>query len=144
MKPVPREDELLEAAWVARDNAYAPYSHFHVGAAVLTASGQIYPGANVENVAYPVGLCAERSAVAAAVSAGEREIVAVAVVAGTKRPLTPCGMCRQTLFEFGLDIQIVSEDPGGQRSRHSLADLLPQEFSREELSRATGEDYEEG
>ncbi|MEC9073070.1 MAG: cytidine deaminase, partial [Myxococcota bacterium] len=91
MKTVPSEDALIEAAWGARDNAYAPYSQFQVGAAVLTGSGRIYPGGNVENVAYPVGLCAERSAVAAAISAGEREIVAVAVVAGTPKPLTPCG-----------------------------------------------------
>ncbi|MEE2780336.1 MAG: cytidine deaminase [Myxococcota bacterium] len=144
MKTVPSEDALIEAAWGARDNAYAPYSQFQVGAAVLTGSGRIYPGGNVENVAYPVGLCAERSAVAAAISAGEREIVAVAVVAGTPKPLTPCGMCRQTLFEFGLEIQIVSEDLSGTRERHSLADLLPQEFGREDLSQATGEAYEEG
>ena len=144
MKTVPSEEALLEAAWAARENAYAPYSQFQVGAAVLASSGHIYGGANVENVAYPVGLCAERSAVAAAVSAGEREIVAVAIVAATQSPPTPCGMCRQTLFEFGLDIQVVSADTSGERCRHTLAELLPQEFGRRDLAQATGQDYEEG
>ena len=92
---------LREAALAVRENAHAPYSNFKVGAAVRTASGQVFTGCNVENVAYPEGTCAEAGAIAAMVAAGEREIVEAYVVADADLPVTPCGGCRQKLAEFG-------------------------------------------
>ncbi|CAA9364133.1 MAG: Cytidine deaminase, partial [uncultured Chloroflexia bacterium] len=89
------EDTLLEAAREVRERAYAPYSNFFVGAAVLCSSGKVYAGCNVENAAYPVGICAERSALSAAIAAGERDVVRLVVVADSPRPVSPCGMCRQ-------------------------------------------------
>ena len=104
----PREDELVAAARSAHGNAYAPYSQFHVGAAVLASSGVIYAGANVESASYPVGICAERSAIAAAASAGERRIEAVAIVTDTDDPVCPCGMCRQ-MIRATLELELVEE-----------------------------------
>ena len=97
---------LAQAARNARERAYAPYSRFPVGAAVLTASGQLFLGCNIENAAYPVTVCAERVALFAALAAGEREIVALAVTADTAGPVSPCGSCRQVIFELahGADI----------------------------------------
>ena len=93
-------DRLFEAAAAARRNAYAPYSNFAVGAAILTASGAVFAGANVENAAYPVGLCAEASAIAAMITAGERRIAEVFLLAEGAEPIMPCGACPQRLFEF--------------------------------------------
>lgn len=95
-------DTLVRAAWAARDQAYAPYSKFAVGAALWTVEGQVFVGCNVENLSYGLTMCAERVAIGAAISAGTREFLAVAVVADTKAPVSPCGACRQVLAEFGV------------------------------------------
>ncbi len=120
-------DELFAAALAARLNAHAPYSRFAVGAAVLTASGRIFAGCNVENASYPVGSCAETGAVAAMAAAGERSIAAVLVLA--ERPITPCGACRQRLAEFGsTETAVHVADPGGVRASYTLGALLPAAF----------------
>ena len=119
---------LLRAASKVRQNAHAPYSKFPVGAAVL-AGGQIFAGANVENSSYPLGVCAERSAVSAAVAAGHTRIDAVAVVGGTIRPVPPCGGCRQVLAEFcGADVPVVYATPNGRKVESSIGELLPSAF----------------
>jgi cytidine deaminase len=132
-------DELLAAARLAREHAYAPYSGFAVGAAVETDAG-MFSGANVENASYPVGMCAERAAAAAAVSAGARRIGAVVVATGAARPTPPCGMCRQFLHEFGPGMVVVSEGGEGTRRRWRLQDLLPDAFGPDALgeTRAVG------
>ncbi|HHS97868.1 MAG TPA: cytidine deaminase [Chloroflexi bacterium] len=122
---------LIEAARAAREQAYAPYSRYRVGAAVLGKSGAIYTGCNVENAVYPLGLCAERVAIAKAVSEGEREFVALAVV--TENGGTPCGACRQTLREFGEEIVVLIADTSGTYRETTVADLLPDSFSAEDL-----------
>ena len=119
----------MAAARAVRRRAYAPYSGFHVGAAVL-AEGRIYRGANVENASYPLSVCAERNAVAAAVVAGRRRIEAVAVVAGEDEPTPPCGGCRQVLHEFGPEMLVVSETLTGRRAAWRLRELLPAAFDR--------------
>ncbi len=121
-------DRLVAAARAALPNAYAPYSGFHVGAAVLGASGAIHAGCNVENASYPVSLCAERGAIAAAVAAGERALSAVAVVTAQGDPCPPCGMCRQALSEFGPDLDVVLVAADGRIVRTRLSTLLPDAF----------------
>ena len=123
-----RIDELFAAALAARRNAHAPYSRFAVGAAVLSASGRVFAGCNVENASYPVGSCAETGAVAAMAAAGERQIAAVLVLA--ERPVTPCGACRQRLAEFGsADTAVHAADTEGVRTSFTLGALLPEAFT---------------
>jgi len=127
-------DELVAAARAVRPHAYAPYSRFLVGAAVRAGSGKVYAGANVENASYGLALCAERSAVAAAVAAGETRIEAVAVVTVTAPPAAPCGMCRQVLAEFAGDgVPIVLVNEAGGREETTLGALLPRAFRRPDL-----------
>ena len=127
-------DDLMSAACEARDNAYAPYSKFKVGAAIRTASGQIYSGCNVENAAYPEGLCAEASAIAAMVRAGEQHIVEAVVLGGGERLCTPCGGCRQKLREFATDDTPVHVcGPEGLCETMLLGALLPDSFGPEHL-----------
>jgi cytidine deaminase len=126
-------EPLIAAARAARRHAYAPYSRYRVGAAVLTRRGRIYAGCNVENATYGATLCAERSAVAAMVAAGDRTPVACAVVTAGPRPGAPCGICRQVLAEFARDLKLVlvAEDTRGTlpaRKTASLSALLPQAF----------------
>jgi cytidine deaminase len=116
---------LLAQARQARECAYAPYSKFAVGAALQTKSGQVFCGCNVENLSFGLTCCAERNAVFAAVGAGEREFVAIAVVADSKQPVTPCGACRQVLAEFGLDLEVCSGNLQGETYTASLRELLP-------------------
>jgi cytidine deaminase len=123
---------LVDAATRALANAYAPYSRFGVGAAVL-AGGQVFTGANVENASYGLTICAERAAVFAAVAAGHRTIEAAAVVTDTTEPTAPCGACRQVLREFAPNgdpaaLVVVSATLGGRQSVHKLSDLLPNDF----------------
>ncbi len=119
--------QLIEAASQARRWAYAPYSHYAVGAALLTESGKVYDGVNVENAAYPTTMCAERVAVFKAVSEGERRVAAIAVV--TSNGGTPCGSCRQVLAEFGVDTLVVIADAAGRIVHEAtVADLLPGAF----------------
>ena len=133
-EPSPEQVEaLVAAARDARDRAYAPYSGFSVGAAVLTDDGTIVAGTNVENAAYPLSVCAERTAVQAAVSGGVRRLVAVAVAASAEAPTWPCGGCRQVLHEFGPDMLVVSEGDSGERQQRRLADLLPDAFGPRDL-----------
>jgi cytidine deaminase len=125
-----RERELIEAATAAHAQAYAPYSHFQVGAAVLADSGRIYKGCNVENVSYGLTCCAERNAVFAAVAEGARRFTAVVVVTAAEAPTTPCGACRQVLMEFaaGGDMAVLMQTTGGARRQSTLAALLPEGF----------------
>lgn len=123
--------ELIEAARAARERAYAPYSRFKVGAALLGQSGRIYSGCNVENVSYGLSSCAERNAIFSAVTEGERWFSAVAVVTETTMPTAPCGACRQVLLEFaeGGDMEVVLATLGGEQRVTSLGALLPESFS---------------
>jgi cytidine deaminase len=124
--------KLIQAAQEARQWAYAPYSNYPVGAALLTASGKIYDGVNVENAAYPTGMCAERVAVFKAISEGERQFAALAVV--TANGGTPCGSCRQVLSEFGSDILVlIANDQGELLVETSLEKLLPSAFGPTDL-----------
>jgi len=122
-------EPLIAAATAARAKAYAPYSRFLVGAAVLMEDGSIHAGANVENCIPSLAVCAERNAIAAAVSAGLRSPRALAVVTEMSPPARPCGPCRQTLAEFARDLPILVVNPGGEREETSLAELLPYPFS---------------
>ena len=128
-----KRDQLTKMALKARLLAYVPYSNYQVGAALLTKSGEIYTGVNVENAAYPVTMCAERSAVFSAISAGNREFEAIAVA--TVNGGTPCGSCRQVLSEFGLDINVLLIDEGGKLiQQNTVRDLLPGAFQKDDLS----------
>jgi cytidine deaminase len=130
----PEVAELHAAAVAAQANAHAPYSHYSVGAAVRSASGHVYAGCNVENAAYPQGWCAETSAIAAMVSAGERQIVAVLTVCDGDDLGTCCGGCRQKIREFAaLDVPVFAADRNGVRATFTLAELLPVSFGPEHL-----------
>ncbi|HHY31897.1 MAG TPA: cytidine deaminase [Firmicutes bacterium] len=129
-------DTLIELAKSARERAYAPYSRFQVGAALLGQSGKVYTGCNVENASYPAGVCAERCAVAKAVSEGERDFSAIAIVADTEGPCAPCGICRQVLVEFGPGIQVIMSNLRGDVMVAAAADLLPGAFTGADISRA--------
>ena len=118
---------VLEAALAVRSRAYAPYSHFAVGAAVQAKSGAIYSGCNVENASYGLTVCAERNALFQAIAAGEREFSILAVVADTPQPVVPCGACRQVMAEFGVDI-IVLANLAGDVLVYRLEELLPAAF----------------
>jgi cytidine deaminase len=123
------EQALLDTAAAARERAYAPYSKFRVGAALLAADGRIFVGANVENAAYGSTICAERVALPAAVIQGVREFVALAVVGDGDGPCTPCGACRQVLFEFCPQLVVLAGGADGSSRRYRLGvDLLPDGF----------------
>ena len=127
-------ESLFAAALAAREKAYAPYSQFRVGAALLDEKGHIHAGCNVENAAYPQGVCAEASALSAMVLAGGRRLAAVLVLGDGPRPVTPCGGCRQKLREFADDsTPIAVADPSGLRGRYTLGQLLPHSFGPEDL-----------
>ena len=117
--------ELIEAAAKARSRAYAPYSKFSVGAALLTRSGRVFVGCNVENISFRLTMCAEQAAVAAAVAEGELDFVAVAVVADSREPIVPCGACRQVLAEFNPKMDVVIASVNGSKETLSLSELLP-------------------
>ena len=127
-----KRDELVQAAIDAGANAYAPYSNYAVGAALLTESGEIFTGVNVENAAYPTAMCAERVAVFKAVSEGDRQFTAIAVV--TVNGGTPCGSCRQVMAEFGLDTEVLIANVKGEiLERTDVAALLPGAFLPQDL-----------
>jgi cytidine deaminase len=126
------EKELLVKAWAALENAYAPYSRFSVGSAVLTETGEVFSGANMECSSFSDGVCAEKNAMGAAVTAGHRTFRAIAVVTRAPRPAAPCGGCRQLLGEFGPDILVVYANEG-ETKRSPLRDLLPDMFSGDVL-----------
>jgi cytidine deaminase len=126
---------LLAAARAARENAYAPYSRFAVGAAVLDEQGRIHAGCNVESAAYPQGWCAETSALAQMVAAGGRRVMAALVVADAATPVTPCGGCRQKLREFAAPgCPVWAADLQGVRARSTMGELLPAAFGPDHLS----------
>lgn len=120
--------ELLDCAREARAAAYAPYSGFAVGAALQVASGQVFCGCNVENASYGLTVCAERVALFTAVAAGVREFAALAVVADSPEPATPCGACRQVLYEFAPDLQVILANLQGRQKKMRLRELLPEAF----------------
>jgi cytidine deaminase len=127
---------LLQAATDVRHNAYAPYSRFKVGAAIRAASGTVYTGVNVENVAYPEGTCAEAGAIAAMVAAGETAIAEVCVIADSPEPVPPCGGCRQKIAEFaapGVTVTLCTTD--GKSRSMTVADLLPGVFTAAHMAR---------
>jgi cytidine deaminase len=125
---------LIRRAVEVRSRAYAPYSEYPVGAAVLAGSGEIYTGANIENAAYPSGICAERAAVFTAISQGERQVRAVAVA--SENGGTPCGSCRQVISEFGPQALVITVDKEGRVVREAdLTALLPEAFGPEDLTR---------
>lgn len=128
-------DELLSAARAARDRAHAPYSGFKVGAAVRAADGSVHVGANVENAAYPEGICAEAAAIAAMVMAGQTRIAEILVIAASPDPVTPCGGCRQKIREFATaDTPVHLANTDGALESVTLEALLPKSFGPEFLS----------
>ena len=129
-----RVDRAVDAARDAMGRAYAPYSNFRVGAAIVSGDS-IHPGQNIEIASYPISVCAERNAIAAMVNAGDRRIDAVAVVTEAKIPTPPCGGCRQALWEFGPDAVVVAETTNGTRASWTLRDLLPDAFGPADLGR---------
>jgi cytidine deaminase len=126
-------ESLIRAAKEAREKAYSPYSNFKVGAAVMTPSGKIYSGCNVENVSYGLTNCAERTAIYKAVSEGEHSFIALAVVADTEGPVAPCGACRQVIAEFGIE-QIILGNIKGHTKILSLEEILPYAFTKNDLA----------
>lgn len=131
------DSELAAAARAVRENAYAPYSRFKVGAAVRAASGRVYVGCNVENVAYPEGTCAEAGAIAAMIAAGETRLTAVAVIADSPSPVPPCGGCRQKLAEFGAgDVPVALATTSGATTLTTIGALLPGQFLAAHMGRA--------
>lgn len=126
-------DSLVSAARAVQQQAYAPYSGYRVGAAVEADTGAVFAGCNVENASYGLTICAERAAVAAAVSAGVRRIRRAVVVTDSDPPAAPCGACRQVLSEFGADMTVEAVGPA-RTSRWSLRDLLPAAFGPEQLT----------
>ena len=125
--------DLIHAAAAVRLHAFAPYSRFRVGAAVRGASGHIHTGCNVESASFGLTCCDERVALFKAVSEGEREIVAVAVVTDVSPPAAPCGACRQVLFEFGADMAVIRANLAGERVDAVMRDLLPDGFDGKSL-----------
>lgn len=122
-------DKLVAQAIKAREQAYVPYSGFKVGAAVQSKSGRIYTGCNIENASYGLSNCAERTAIFKAVSEGEQELIAIAVVADTPGPVSPCGACRQVLSEFGIE-KIILTNLRGEKQVLTLEEILPFSFAK--------------
>jgi cytidine deaminase len=120
-----KDDDLIAAATAARERAYAPYSGFGVGAALLSADGRVFTGANVENVSFGLTMCAERVAVGTALQSGASDFTRIAIVAASDEPVVPCGACRQVLAEFNGRMSIISSNLAGRRQEFELAELLP-------------------
>ncbi len=131
-------EKLIDVARQARRLAYAPYSRYTVGAAVLTRSGKVFSGCNIENAAYPSGLCAERVAIFKAVSEGERDLAALAVV--TSNSGSPCGSCRQVFSEFAADdaVIVLAPERGSRRQKFTMKQILPDRFGARHLPKARG------
>jgi len=130
------DEALIELALSVRERAYAPYSRFLVGAVLRATSGRIYLGVNVENASYPVGCCAERTALGAAVTAGDTTFDLVVVATSAPIAVMPCGMCSQALNEFAPDARIIAVTTGGLRREAKVSDLLPFAYKGEGLERA--------
>ncbi len=131
----PAREELRTAADLVMQRAYAPYSGFRVGAALLSRDGRIFLGCNVENVSFGGSICAERSAVVQAIAAGAREFAQLVIVTEAERPTPPCGTCRQVLAEFAPTLKVLSVTAGGSSAEWTLAELLPAPFTPSSLER---------
>jgi len=121
--------ELAQKAIKAKEHAYAPYSKFPVGAALLTNSGRLFTGSNVENSSYGLTICAEQSAISAAVSQGERDFAAIAIACNSDQYCSPCGACRQIIAEFGLDIKVIMVNKKSDFQELTISELLPGAFA---------------
>lgn len=130
-------DALVSRARAVRENAHAPYSNYQVGAALLTSSGAVHVGCNVENASYGLTVCAERTAIASMVAAGDRDPIAIAIMTAGPEAGSPCGMCRQVLAEFAMDlpVRLVTSDPRTAATNTTLAELLPLAFRADKLGR---------
>jgi len=126
-------EQLLEQAVKARDNALAPFSRFKVGAALITSGGKLYTGCNIENASYGLTVCAERVALWKALSEGERSFLRIAVASDSNPPATPCGACRQLLWEFCGDLEIIMGNASGVKESTRLVDLFPRPFDQRSL-----------
>jgi len=127
-------DTLFETASTYRERAYAPYSHFQVGAGALFEDGSVYGGANMENSSYGLSVCAERNAIGKAVNEGRRKLVALAIVVDSREPCPPCGMCRQVIAEFATpDLPVRMRNLKGEEGRYTLGELLPHAFTKDFL-----------
>lgn len=127
------DEKLLMEAEKAKKNAYAPYSKFRVGAALLTNDGKVFAGCNVENAAYGVTNCAERTALYAAIAAGYRKFSAIAITSNSEQHTSPCGVCRQALVEFGPDMKVIMGNVNGEYIVRRAAELLPLYFSLDSM-----------
>jgi cytidine deaminase len=125
------DKELIEDAKKAQENAYAPYSNFMVGAALLSADGRVFTGVNVENASYGLTICAERTAVFKAVSDGAEKFAKIAIVSSSSPPAAPCGACRQVLNEFSPNLQVICANHKNEIKRFELSQLLPESFNLE-------------
>lgn len=126
-------NELIDLAKKVRENAYAPYSKFKVGAVLVTKSGKIFTGVNVENASYGLTNCAERTAIFKAVSEGEREFDTIVIIADTDKPVSPCGACRQVMSEFG-NFKVILANTKGEWTQTSVDELLPYSFDKKDLN----------
>ncbi|KPU27951.1 cytidine deaminase [Caloranaerobacter sp. TR13] len=126
--------QLIKKALEAKEKSYAPYSNFHVGAALLTKDGKIYTGCNIESASYTPTNCAERTAIFKAVSEGDREFVAIAIVADSKTYTYPCGVCRQVIREFGKNMKIIVAKSEDDYKEYDLEELFPHSFGPEDLN----------
>ena len=126
-------EDLKRSAFEYRERAYAPYSGFFVGAAFRMSDGSVIGGCNIENASYGAAICAERAALAAALAAGRRDFVALAIATAARDPSPPCGICRQVLIEFAPDLTIRSYNEAGRFATYELADLLPESFGPDQL-----------
>lgn len=116
---------LIADARIVRENAYTPYSHFPIGAALRTKGGKVFLGCNVENISFGLTVCAERNAIFSAVAAGHKDFEAIAIIADSKTPVTPCGACRQVMAEFSPDLEICSSNLEGDMFKSNIRELLP-------------------
>jgi cytidine deaminase len=126
-------EELLQHAMTAREKALAPFSRFKVGAALLTTEGKVYAGCNIENATFGLTVCAERVALWKALSEGERSFVRIAVASGGEPPAAPCGACRQLLWEYCGDLEVVLGNASGVKEVHHLGELFPRPFDQRSL-----------
>lgn len=122
------DEDLIKQAQHAQQNAYAPYSQFKVGAAILTEKGKVFTGCNVENSTFGATSCAERNAVYCAICAGAQDFTKIVIVTDSEEPVMPCGICRQVLYEFNPDIEIISVSASGKTDRIHLSEILPKGF----------------
>jgi cytidine deaminase len=129
------DKNLILEAKKAIKSAYAPYSNFEVGAALLSRDGKVFTGANLENSSFGITVCAERVALYKALSSGEKDFIKIAIVASAEKPITPCGLCRQALFEFSPDLKVICSNMKGRTQKYSLKKLLPYPFKYEKRKR---------